>query len=179
MSRMSVRSRGRESIFASSADYYRGDAAAICSPNLRECVLAMEDCAEEAHEAQQLLRNGTFDLPRMSKVLENQRVFLLIDESTVKRYKADLRDEIEPQVTELISRAEKGLKTLLKKESTLQTKVEVAQSQPASRPTAGVVASNKVEGRKLQMLVRQREQLEQELRELESEVLTLEAKTKR
>lgn len=47
MSRMSVRSRGRESIFASSADYYRGDAAAICSPNLRECVLAMEDCAEE------------------------------------------------------------------------------------------------------------------------------------
>lgn len=49
----------------------------------------------------------------------------------------------------------------------------MAQSQPASRPTAGVVASNKVEGRKLQMLVRQREQLEQELRELESEVLTL------
>lgn len=28
----------------------------------------------QAHEAQQLLRNGTFDLPRMSKVLENQRV---------------------------------------------------------------------------------------------------------
>lgn len=47
ISRMSVRARGRESIFASSADQYRGDAAAICSPNLRECVLAMEDCAEE------------------------------------------------------------------------------------------------------------------------------------
>ena len=101
------------------------------------------------------------------------QVFLLIDESTVRRYKADLRDEIEPQIIELISRAEKGLKTLQKKEAVLQTKVEVAQSQPASRPTAGVAASNKVEGRRLQMLVRQREQLEQELRELENEVLSL------
>lgn len=44
---MSVRSRPRESIFTSSADLYRGDAQAVCSPNLRECVLAMEDCAEE------------------------------------------------------------------------------------------------------------------------------------
>lgn len=51
--------------------------------------------------------------------------------------------------------------------------VELAQSQPASKPTAGVTASNKVEQRRLQMLVRQREQLEQELRELENEVLDL------
>lgn len=56
----------------------------------------------------------------------------MIDESTVKRYKADLRDEIEPQVTELISRAEKGLKTLLKKESTLQTKVRTYAGAPVS-----------------------------------------------
>lgn len=31
----------------------------------------------KAFEAQQLLRNGTFDLPRMKKVLESQRVSLL------------------------------------------------------------------------------------------------------
>ncbi len=41
----------------------------------------------------------------------------------MKKYKADLSDEIEPQITELISRAEKGLETLQKKRLLLQTKV--------------------------------------------------------
>ena len=48
---------------------------------------------------------------------------MLVDEGTVERYKADLSDEIEPQITELISRAEKGLKALQKKRLLLQTKV--------------------------------------------------------
>ena len=50
-------------------------------------------------------------------------MFLLVDEGTVEKYKADLGDEIEPQITELISRAEKGLKALQKKRHLLQTKV--------------------------------------------------------
>jgi DASH complex subunit SPC19 len=50
-------------------------------------------------------------------------VFLLVDEGTVEKYKADLSDEIEPQITELISRAEKGMKLLQKKHLALQTKV--------------------------------------------------------
>lgn len=58
--------------------------------------MAMEDCCEEvrtrflcrlrcphlkaykAYEAQELLRNGTRDLPRMKKILENQRVRYLV-----------------------------------------------------------------------------------------------------
>jgi hypothetical protein len=52
-----------------------------------------------------------------------EQVFLLIDEGTVRRYKADLTDEIEPQINELLERAEKGIKVLLRKESLLQTKV--------------------------------------------------------
>ena len=76
----------------------------------------------------------------MTKVLESDRVsllspallahltsrgiqvFLLVDEGTVRRYKADLTDEIEPQINELLSRAEKGLQVLLKRESVLQAK---------------------------------------------------------
>ena len=97
----------------------------------------------QAHEAQQLLRNGTRDLPRIAHVLDNERVyghraessnsyqlktitlqvFLLVDEGTVKKYKADLSDEIEPQITELISRAEKGMEALQKKRLMLQRKV--------------------------------------------------------
>lgn len=55
--------------------------------------------------------------------LNYAQVFLLIDEATVRRYKADLTDEMEPQINELISRAEKGLQILLKRESMLRAKV--------------------------------------------------------
>jgi DASH complex subunit SPC19 len=48
---------------------------------------------------------------------------LLVDEDTVEKYRADLSDEIEPQITELISRAEKGTKVLQKKHLALRTKV--------------------------------------------------------
>jgi len=125
----------------------------------------------QAHEAQQLLRNGTFDLPRMSKVLENQRVFLLIDEATVRRYKADLADEIEPQINELIDRAEKGLNALNRREGLIQSKVEVAQAMQSKVATAPT--SDKREERRLQMLAKQRQRLEVEAKVLESEILAL------
>ena len=96
---------------------------------------------------QHLLRNGTKDLPRMNKILANERVglssfkvtfreliricvcrrkvFLLVDEGTIKRYKSELADEIEPAIAELIERAEQGLAAMLKKEAALQIKVGV------------------------------------------------------
>ena len=39
--------RGRDSVFSAGSEQYRGDTNAVCPPNLRECVLAMEDCCEE------------------------------------------------------------------------------------------------------------------------------------
>ena len=50
-------------------------------------------------------------------------MFLLVDESTVRKYKTDLTDEIEPQINELLSRADKGLKLLVKREAMLASKV--------------------------------------------------------
>ncbi|KAF8635018.1 hypothetical protein AX15_000599 [Amanita polypyramis BW_CC] len=115
--------KARESVFGAGPEAYRGEMQAICPPSLAECVSALEDCCEEAHEAQQLLRNGTRDLPRLTIVLENQRVFLLVGEDTIKKYKADLADEVEPQIAELLKRAEQGLEALVKKEALLQAKV--------------------------------------------------------
>lgn len=46
-----------------------------------------------------------------------------MDEGTIQKYKADLADEIEPCINELMERAEQGLKTLYKKEGLLQAKV--------------------------------------------------------
>ncbi|EGO02126.1 hypothetical protein SERLA73DRAFT_166621 [Serpula lacrymans var. lacrymans S7.3] len=175
MSRLSTFTKPRESVFAGGPDQYRGDVNAVCPPNLRECVLAMEDCCEEAHEAQQFLRHGTFDLPRMKRVLESQKVFLLIDESTIRKYKADLTDEIEPQINELIDRANKGLEALNRKEELIQAEVEKSahvQSKP-SRGTTATTALDRREERRLQMLTKQRRKLEDEVKALESEVLLL------
>ncbi|KAJ7729528.1 Spc19-domain-containing protein [Mycena maculata] len=173
MSRLSrANLKGRESVFAGGPDLYRGDIQATCPPGLEECVLIMEDCCEEAYEAQMLLHNGTQDLRRMNQVLQSQRVFLLVGDETVRKYKSELTDEIEPAINELIVLAEQGLKSLQKKESVLQTKVEhvdTAQSRTA-RPTAGAPASQKMEARRLQLLTKQREALESEIEALEAEV---------
>lgn len=50
----------------------------------------------------------------------------MVDEATVRKYKADLTDEVEPQIRELLARADKGLKLLMKRETMLQTRVRTA-----------------------------------------------------
>ena len=108
------------------------------------CALRFTVC-EQLYEAQALLRNGTRDLPRMTKILQNERVscylfflfeilpsnhsidpfqvFLLVNEDTVKKYKSSLADEVEPAISELIQRAEEGLASLEKTQQLLETKV--------------------------------------------------------
>ncbi|KAG6854466.1 hypothetical protein C0991_006545 [Blastosporella zonata] len=157
MSRLSrANLKARESVFAGGSELYRGDIQAICPPNLEECVMAMEDCCEEARLALAL------------EIDQQPYVFLLIDEGTVKRYKSDLIDEIEPSVNELIERAEQGLHALYKKESTLQSKIESARAKP--RSTAGILGPQKLEVRRLHILTKQRERLEEEVLAMESEI---------
>lgn len=50
-------------------------------------------------------------------------MFLVVNEETIKKYKSDLADEVEPTITELIERAEQGLVALEKKEALLKAKV--------------------------------------------------------
>ncbi|KAJ7188595.1 Spc19-domain-containing protein [Mycena filopes] len=174
MSRLSrANFKGRESVFAGGADLYRGDIQAICPPSLEDCVAIMEDCCERACDAQTLLRTGTSDLRRMSHVIQSQRVFLLVGSETVRKYKAELTDEIEPAINELIELAEQGLKSMQKKEAVLQTKVDTAQSRTA-RPTVGAPASQKAEARRLLLLTKQREALEMQVQALEAEVEAVE-----
>ena len=64
----------RESVFTGGLQAARADDYVQCSPSLFECVHNLRDVNTELHDGQQLLRNGTFDLTRMSRVLESQRV---------------------------------------------------------------------------------------------------------
>ncbi|KAJ8507066.1 hypothetical protein ONZ45_g10522 [Pleurotus djamor] len=151
--------KARESIFAGNPDIYRGDIHSSCPAALAECVMALEDCCEEAYEAQKI-------------------VFLLVDERTVHRYKADLIDEVEPAINELIERAEQGYKALKKRESALEAKLEAAQTR-STRPAPGNVTSHKLETRRYQMLKKQTEKLEREAKELEDEIRALESSPKK
>lgn len=111
----------------------------------------------------------------MNKILANERVFLLVDEGTIKRYKSELADEIEPAIAELIERAEQGLAGMLKKEAALQIKVENAKNRLRTVRGATTIAQ-KTEARQLQLLTKQRERLEEEVKALEKEVEELELK---
>ena len=55
MSRLSTVPKSRQSIFQSGSEQYTSDANATCPPNLRECVLAMEDCCEEVLHASEII----------------------------------------------------------------------------------------------------------------------------
>ncbi|KAE9407268.1 hypothetical protein BT96DRAFT_954550 [Gymnopus androsaceus JB14] len=161
LSRATLGGRGpRDSVFTRGpAEVYRGDAQGYkCPVDLEECVAALEDCCEE-------------DLPRMTKILENQLVFTLAPSSTLEKYKADLIDEVEPAIIELVEKAEAGLQALQKKEKALETKLEAAQNRPAV--TSQTTAGQKLEQRRLIALTKQRERLENELKELEREIVVL------
>ncbi|THH11718.1 hypothetical protein EW145_g477 [Phellinidium pouzarii] len=142
-----------------------------CSPNLLECVKNLFDVKAETHDTQQLLRNGTFDLKRMSRVLASQRVFLFVNESMVKKYKEDLTEEIEPQILELIERTKKGMKALERKHHTMHTKADHVHATKASAHRG---VESRMEARRLRILTGQRQDLERELQALHDELDTLE-----
>lgn len=112
-----------------------------------------------------------------------------MNEETIRRYKTDLAEEIEPAITELIQRGEQGLSALLKQEAALKVKVETisyltefapylesqieaGRSRPP-RSATGTTAAQKLEARRIQTLTKQREKLEEEARVLEEEVKAL------
>ena len=57
----------------------------------------------------------------MSSIVQ---VFTLVGENTVRRYKADVVEEVEPQINELISRAQKGMHALQTRQNLMQDKVK-------------------------------------------------------
>ena len=64
--------------------------------------------------------------PLSYKLRQLSQVFLLVDEGTIRKYKSDLTEEIEPQINELLLRAEKGLRLLMKQEGLLRTRASLS-----------------------------------------------------
>ena len=110
-----------------------------------------------------------------------------MSESTVKKYKADLVEEVEPQIAELLERAKRGLKALERQNHTLKQKVKHStmiildaaqtahqvQNVPVPAAAANRSASARIEARRLHVLTSQRQSLEQELEDLKEEIEAL------
>ncbi|KAF8493505.1 cytochrome cd1-nitrite reductase-like protein [Gautieria morchelliformis] len=158
--------RPRESVFISGP--LPQDNEPVCSPYVEACVAAAQESCDKIYDAQCSLRAGVADLPRMSKVLQNERLFALINESHAAMYKTQLAEEVEPQITELTNRAEKGIKQLERKENVLTSKLDAARASSRASTAPSIAA------KKLNVLTKQREALEKELQSLSDEVERLE-----
>lgn len=76
------------------------------------------------------LSHSLSDYPRLLRVLRTRRGYELLSEDEIHLAQLEVRREVEPQIRELISRAESGLEALQRKERGLHEKV-----RPARLPT--------------------------------------------
>ncbi|KAL7412101.1 DASH complex subunit Spc19 [Mrakia frigida] len=145
---------------------------------IEECVRQTEDCVGFTENCITSLRPGVEDLPRLSNVLQNKRCFLFVPEPTVEAHKQRIGKEVEPQIDELIARAEKSLGGLERRDATLRRKLATLQSQQQRPPPshsssqprrAGPTPATVVEERRLAMICGRRDKLRRELEELERE----------
>lgn len=63
------------------------------------------------------------DYPRLIRVLEGSRHYDLVSDQEISEAKLEIQREIEPQITELISRVESSLTDLQGKERSMHAKV--------------------------------------------------------
>ncbi|CDZ96239.1 DASH complex subunit Spc19 [Phaffia rhodozyma] len=151
---------------------------------LSECVRVTESCVAHEKTSIQILQSAVSDFPRLSHVMENSRRYLFVPEPFVEAQKQRLANEMEPQIDELISRAERGLavwerREVLKKRklaqiasnssssgATSSSKSSQPKPKPRSRPTAA-------DERKLAMIKGKAERLASEVEELEKELTAL------
>ncbi|CUA77921.1 hypothetical protein RSOLAG22IIIB_06874 [Rhizoctonia solani] len=134
------------------------------------CSATLSEIAEEQKT------EGTHDLERIMRIVENQRLFVLIDEPQLKTAQNQLEDEIGPQLKTLLERAEKAIETLEAKEQSLLSRISaVKSSQAAAAAKASAAASKRGDARRLQLLQTRRERAERELEEVEAETRKMEA----
>lgn len=85
---------------------------------------------------------GIHDFPRMSKVLQANRHFDIVGETDVLNAHHALSDEIQPQIDELLRRADAELARLERKERGLSSKSDLQQVRLQQRPSTRIHAPN-------------------------------------
>ncbi|GAA5924667.1 hypothetical protein JCM1841_006380 [Sporobolomyces salmonicolor] len=147
---------------------------------LEACSQALQASCSNVHSAIGILHEETADLPRLAGVVHSRRMFDLVTEPEVFSAQRALANEMGPQITELIRRAEDGLEGLKARERGLRAKVDKRNS--ASRaPTPSSASAKDAEAleKQLEELRRRKDRLGAEVERLEGEVEAASAKAGR
>lgn len=76
-----------------------------------------------------ILDEGVSDFPRLRKVLQTQRHFELLPETTLKAAQQSLAEEISPAIEQLLSNAESYVNQLGRREQSLKARYELLEGR--------------------------------------------------
>ncbi|KAG8936528.1 hypothetical protein FRC02_001494 [Tulasnella sp. 418] len=142
------------------------------------CVQRAETCADLLSETLVDLKSSLSDSDRLIKIMQNSRMFVLVDEPYLNQVQTKVAEEISPQIEKLITQGEKAINNLEKLEGSLKTKVDMLKARAATAAAGdknvGAPLQVRNEHRKAQMLLKQQTVLEKELASLQEEIDDLE-----
>ncbi|KAL1405830.1 hypothetical protein Q8F55_007508 [Vanrija albida] len=163
--------------------------------SLEECVGATEACVGSISGAIDALEPGVADLPRLSTIYRNMHYYLVVPEPKINHHKALYAASLSPQIEQLIQRAETlvsaegaSVRRLEERLAMLETARLPAIPAAPARPSTFADLDERDEGetrcrldgvdtkgasiaqaRKIGLLKKKREKLEQEMARLASE----------
>lgn len=103
-------------------------------PNIEKCVEAVTLATDHLGLANRAVGEATQDLPRLQRVLRNQRHFDLVSETEVLKARAHLNSEIQPRVLQLVQKAKESLEREEREMKLMRNKVCI--SKPSLPHTA-------------------------------------------
>ncbi|EME86586.1 uncharacterized protein MYCFIDRAFT_77569 [Pseudocercospora fijiensis CIRAD86] len=135
---------------------------------LQGCVSSLRSSMQLLESSINILDSGVNDYPRLAKVIQTTRHFELVSEHDLTTAQATLLSEIQPEVSNLLSRVETYLDKLERREKSLMAKAELQEGRlarpsrsrsksPARKPGAGGI--NNLDEMKLQQLRQKKERL--------------------
>ncbi|KAJ9119425.1 hypothetical protein QFC24_005658 [Naganishia onofrii] len=111
---------------------------------LGSCVAATESSVDTIDRCITNLQPGVSDLPRLTKVLANEHLYLLLPDPLLQEYKTELADSLVPQINTLVERAEEVIERDEKKMKSLEERLAIirANKDPTDADTQQTKSTN-------------------------------------
>ncbi|KAK9459991.1 DASH complex subunit Spc19 [Lipomyces oligophaga] len=95
--------------------------------SLQGCVASLKASCSLLESSINSLDEGVRDFPRLKTVLQNERIFEVVPESEVNTIKSSLAGEVEPQILDLLKKADASIARLERREKNLIAKAQLQE----------------------------------------------------
>ncbi|KAK9474957.1 DASH complex subunit Spc19 [Dipodascopsis tothii] len=129
------------------------------SASLQGCVASLRCSVDLLNSAIGALDQGTTDLPRMGSVLRTTKVFDVVPDADVRRAREAVAGELEPQIVNLLRRADHALQRLDRRKHSLEARAKLQEVRLQRQPREAA-ATEREHARDLANVRQQRERLE-------------------